>query len=127
MMNKILVYIDSLFKGRLPFRYKGIYIIDESWVIHYSCLSVNQIDMSSFIGNCIQQKFTPYLDRFKFESYGQDLVELYQKSLQAFLGLDAIFEDENIFFTQFKLQRYSEYKSERRDLLIKNLLNEKRT
>jgi hypothetical protein len=51
------------------------------------------------------------------------LSDLFERTLKAFVSLDAILNKQTIFFNHFKLQDYSEYKKENRDSIINNLIN----
>jgi hypothetical protein len=53
----------------------------------------------------------------------RNLSDLFERTLKAFVSLDAILNKQTIFFNHFKLQDYSEYKKENRDSIINNLIN----
>jgi len=142
-----MIYFESIFRGRLPIKYKGIYIIENIWVIHYECLSVNPLNVNESIKSCIHvrysalhNKFVPiyllsrqfsqqtYLPRrsWQLEATDEDfrnLSDLFERTLKSFVSLDAILNKQTIFFNHFKLQDYSEYKKENRDSIINNLIN----
>lgn len=53
----------------------------------------------------------------------KSLNDLFETTLKATVCLDQIFKNQSIFFNHFKLQDYSEYKRERRNSIINNLIN----
>lgn len=126
LIDKYLIYVESFFsKGKLPYKYKGICIIENTWVIHYECLSVNDINVDNVIKSTERfYKFLEFVDR-DLKSYkllnDKDLKYLHSK-IEAILKVNVeIFNP--IFFNQFKLQNYSEYNKERRNSIINNLIN----
>lgn len=125
--DKFFIYLESLFKGKLPIKYEGIYIVENIWVIHYSCLSVNPISIDDAIKRCIHIRYKSLHNRFlQLKATDEDLKalnNLFESTLKAFVTLDSILNKQSIFFKQFKLQDYSEYKTERRDSIINNLIN----
>ena len=127
LIDKFFLYLESLFKGRLPIKYQGIYIIENIWVIHYSCLSVNPINVDEAIKKCIHIRYSALHNKFvQLDANDEDfkyLSDLFESTLKAFVSLDAILSKQTIFFSHFKLQDYSEYKRERRDSIINNLIN----
>lgn len=122
-----MIYFESIFRGRLPIKYKGIYIIENIWVIHYECLSVNPLNVNESIKSCIHVRYSALHNKFvQLEATDEDfrnLSDLFERTLKAFVSLDAILNKQTIFFNHFKLQDYSEYKKENRDSIINNLIN----
>ena len=132
-----MIYFESIFRGRLPIKYKGIYIIENIWVIHYECLSVNPLNVNESIKSCIHVRYSALHNKFvpiyllsrrswQLEATDEDfrnLSDLFERTLKAFVSLDAILNKQTIFYNYFKLQDYSEYKKERRDSIINNLIN----
>jgi hypothetical protein len=127
LIDKFFIYFESIFRGRLPIKYKGIYIIENIWVIHYECLSVNPLNVDEAIKECIHIRYSVIHNKFvQLEATDEDfrnLSDLFEKTLKAFVCLDQTLKNQSIFFNQFKLQDYSEYKSERRNSIINNLIN----
>jgi hypothetical protein len=127
LIDKFFIYFESIFRGRLPIKYKGIYIIENIWVIHYECLSVNPLNVDEAIKECIHIRYSVIHNKFmRLEATDEDfrnLSDLFERTLKAFVSLDAILNKQTIFFNHFKLQDYSEYKKENRDSIINNLIN----
>ena len=127
LIDKFFIYFESIFRGRLPIKYKGIYIIENIWVIHYECLSVNPLNVDEAIKECIHIRYSVIHNKFvQLEATDEDfrnLSDLFEKTLKAFVCLDQTLKNQSIFFNQFKLQDYSRYKSERRNSIINNLIN----
>jgi len=127
LTDKFFLYLESLFfKGRLPIKYQGVYIIENIWVIHYSCLSVNPLNVDEAIKKCIHIRYSALHNKFvQLDANDEDFKyrELFGSTLKAFVSLDAILSNQTIFFSHFKLQDYSEYKRERRNSIINNLIN----
>jgi len=123
IIDKFFIYLISAFKGRLPFKYRDTYIIGNIWAIHYECLSVDSLDVSEAIKSSIHIKYTVIHNKFYSLNVDEkEFKDLFEKTLKTFVSLEYLLKDQSIFFTQFKLQDYSEYKKEQRDLIIKNLL-----
>jgi hypothetical protein len=114
IIDKFFIYFESIFRGRLPFKYKGTYIIENIWTIHYECLSVNHLNVDDAIKSCI---YIRYSEDFR------NLSDLFEMLLKLSVCLNQTLKNQSIFFNQFKLQDYSEYKSERRNSIINNLIN----
>ena len=127
LIDKFFIYLECLFKGKLPIKYQGIYIIESIWVIHYSCLSVNPMSIDDLIKRCIHIRYKSLHDKFsQLKATDEDLKalnNLFENTLKAFVTLDSILKKQSIFFNQFKLQDYSEYKTERRNSILNNLIN----
>jgi hypothetical protein len=127
LIDKFFIYFESIFKGRLPIKYEGIYIIENIWVIHYECLSVNPLNVNESIKSCIHVRYSALHNKFvQLEATDEDfkyLSDLFERTLKAFVSLDAILNKQTIFFNQFKLQDYPEYKRERRNSILNNLIN----
>jgi hypothetical protein len=123
-IDKFFIYLTSAFKGRLPFKYKDTYIIEDTWVIHYECLSVDSLDVSEAIKSSIRIKYSDVRNKFYSLNVDEgDFKDLFEKTLKAFVCLDHVLKNQSIFYNYFKLQDYSEYKKERRDSIINNLIN----
>jgi hypothetical protein len=124
LIDKFFIYLTSAFKGRLPFKYKDTYIIEDTWVIHYECLSVDSLDVSEAIKSSIRIKYSDVRNKFYSLNVDEkDFKDLFEKTLKAFVCLDHVLKNQSIFYNYFKLQDYSEYKKERRDSIINNLIN----
>ena len=127
LIDKFFIYFESIFKVRLPIKYEGIYIIENIWVIHYECLSVNPLNVNESIKSCIHVRYSALHNKFvQLEATDEDfkyLTDLFESTLKAFVSLDAILNKQTIFFNHFKLQDYPEYKRERRNSILNNLIN----
>jgi hypothetical protein len=127
LIDKFFIYFESIFKGRLPIKYEGTYIIENICVIHYECLSVNPLNVNESIKSCIRVRYSALHNKFvQLEATDEDfrnLSDLFERTLKAFVSLGAILNKQTIFFNHFKLQDYSEYKKENRDSIINNLIN----
>lgn len=124
IIDKFFLYLECLFKGKLPIKYQGIYIIENIWVIHYECLSVNPLNVDEAIKKCIHIRYSALHNKFYANDENFKLLgELFESTLKAFVSLDAILNKQTIFFNQFKLQDFSEYKRERRNSILNNLIN----
>lgn len=127
LIDKFFIYFESFFRGRLPIKYKGTYIIENIWVIHYECLSANTLNIDDAIKSCIHIRYKTLQDKFlQLKVSGEDLKslnDLFEDVLKSLITLNLTLKNQSIFFNHFKLQDYSEYKSERRDSIINNLIN----
>lgn len=127
LIDKFFIYFESIFRGRLPIKYKGIYIIENIWVIHYECLSVNPLNVDEAIKECIHIRYSVIHNKFvQLEATDEDfrnLSDLFEKALKSSVCLFETLKNQSIFFNHFKLQDYSEYKKENRDSIINNLIN----
>lgn len=127
IIDKFFLYLECLFKGKLPIKYQGIYIIENIWVIHYECLSVNPLNVDEAIKECIHIRYSVIHNKFmRLEATDEDfrnLSDLFEKALKSSVCLFETLKNQSIFFNHFKLQDYSEYKKENRDSIINNLIN----
>jgi len=134
LIDKFFLYFESIFKGKLPIKYEGVYIIENIWAIHYECLSVNTLNIDDAIKSCIHIRYKSLHNSVVGSSLHHDnlsantedlksLNDLFETTLKATVCLDQTFKNQSIFFNHFKLQDYSEYKRERRNSIINNLIN----
>ena len=127
LIDKFFIYFASIFRGRLPFKYKGTYIIENVLAIHYECLSANPLNVDESIKLCISGWYPELNNKsFKFVTTGEDfkyLRDLFERQLKTLICLEQVLKNQSIFFNHFKLQDYSEYKRENRDSIINSLIN----
>ena len=137
--TKFICYIDilsifmfSLVKFRLPYRKKGYFKLsneslprslikcDQSKldpiIIKYDVITCKNIDIEKhFLSKDLDLVYHMiYLTLSGKSSITLDAYELMMENILSFSG--------EIFFKTFKLQRYSEYKSEQRNSIINNIL-----
>lgn len=124
------IYAESLLiRGKLPYKYKGSYNLDDSWILHYDAISSTELDINYLIKDSVNTRWLPLQQRFseikKTLTKREDIFDfndLFAKTLKSSILLTVIIKNKDIYFKKFKLQDYSEYKSERRNSIINNLL-----
>ncbi len=124
------IYAESLLiRGKLPYKYKGSYNLDDSWILHYESISSTELDINHIIGDSVHTRWLPLQQRFseiqKTLTKREDIFDfndLFARTLKSSITLNVIIKNKDIYFKKFKLQDYSEYKSERRNSIINNLL-----
>jgi hypothetical protein len=109
LIDKFFIYLESIFKGKLPIKYEGIYIIENIWVIHYECLSVNPLNVDEAIKECIHIRYSVIHDNFlrlgANDEYLKYLSDLFEKTLKAFVCLDQTLKNKvfSLIILNFKI------------------------
>lgn len=122
ILDILFIYIQSFLKGRMPYRRKGTYIISDSWVVHYDVVSTKYYDVNYLIKDASDIFTLDYSNSTNLSNLGMRVLTNEYNKILSYITLQSLYKKNDIFFKNFKLQPYSEYITQRRDLTINKLL-----
>jgi hypothetical protein len=113
----------------MPYKYKGSYNLNDFWILHYDAISSTELEINHIIRDSVHTRWLPLQQKFseiqKTLTKREDIFDfndLFARTLKSSITLNTNLKNKDIYFKKFKLQDYSEYKSERRNSIINNLL-----
>ncbi len=132
----ILFYLSCFFLSTRPIRKSGHVFIKDMWVVHYDILFVEDIDIESEIKKTISKNIVIFesgyssILRYRSDKVDKDMINMCIDTmgivLKAYINFYRLTNNRptsnNFLIKKLKLQELLEYKTEQRDLLIKEIL-----
>lgn len=115
------VYIEAYIHFRKPLKASNRIIVFNNWIIEYKTVGTNKSEVEKEILDVINGNWA---STFQHKAVNE-LADSFGSILKSSININRMFRNKDeIFFLKLKLQPFSEYITEQRNLQIKNLLNE---